>query len=64
VAHATGISGSFGVRTNATGSGGGPSFAEAQGARELLFKVGDEVHVRGGPNAPFVDTDSWRSGTS
>ena len=34
------------------------------GGSELLFKAGDEVHVRGGPYAPFVDTDSWRSGTS
>ena len=54
---ATGISGSFSAKTNATGSGGGTSSAEARGARELLFKAGDEVHVRSGPYAPFVNTD-------
>ena len=57
-ARATGISGSFSAKTNATGSGGGSSSAEARGARELLFKMGDEVHVRGDPYAPFVDTAS------
>ena len=56
-ARATGISGPFSVKTNATGSGGGSSSAEARGARELLFKAGDEVHVRSGPYAPFVNTD-------
>ena len=58
-ARATCIGGSFSAKTNATGSGGGSSSAEAQGARELLFKVGGEVNIRGGPYAPFVDTVSF-----
>ena len=62
-ARATGISGFYSVKTNAMGSGAGSSSVEARGARELLFKMGDEVHVRGDPYAPFVDTDSWCSGT-